>query len=291
MEYFQFIEILEDNGFGKERCQILKNLSVNYNRFKSVFTPYSPSVKILQNLLTSGNSRFGNALLDIVNLSFKNTDLIVYDKPVNPKTNKVVNISHLIRKESTFLFIKQKLSDDHDSNARKGIIENFDSSSKILKKLYPDNIIGILYFMDPIKKRNEKYFKKELRKLSNTYKITFYLFYGDMLYKYLGIENKWVDIINYFQKRQEEGSHFPNINFDENPKISFEELKSMDPKIWKSLLQNQEIWKENLLKIVFPKGTTLRLLLDYFSEIKEKMYDDITLLIRIILEHNYSQIE
>ena len=62
----------------------------------------------------------------------------------------------------------------------------------------------------------------------------------------------------------------PETNFDLDAESSFEEIKDLNPTIFRTIFKNDEIFNEIVLTI-FPEKKTLKLLLEYFeSKSKEK---------------------
>jgi len=66
----------------------------------------------------------------------------------------------------------------------------------------------------------------------------------------------------------------PEINFDLEAKHTFEEIKDLKPLIFRKLLENEQIFEEIILTL-FPKKTTLKLLLKYFSKKEGTIYKTI----------------
>ena len=67
----------------------------------------------------------------------------------------------------------------------------------------------------------------------------------------------------------------PEINFDKNPQKSFEEIKDLPLRSWRKILENEKLWEEGIIKAIFRKGDTLKMLLNYFKEKKDKPYQNL----------------
>ncbi|MGC9067281.1 MAG: HpyAIV family type II restriction enzyme, partial [Minisyncoccia bacterium] len=64
----------------------------------------------------------------------------------------------------------------------------------------------------------------------------------------------------------------PEINFDSNPERSFEEIKNLELRFWRKILENDKLWEEGIIKAIFRQGITLRFLLEYFNNKKSHPY-------------------
>ena len=69
--------------------------------------------------------------------------------------------------------------------------------------------------------------------------------------------------------------NIPELNFDANSEEVFNELKDLEPRIYRRLFKNNDI-KEQIFPIIFSQGTVLKMLRDYFSTKEEKAYKNIT---------------
>ncbi|MGC8812746.1 MAG: HpyAIV family type II restriction enzyme, partial [Candidatus Aenigmatarchaeota archaeon] len=67
----------------------------------------------------------------------------------------------------------------------------------------------------------------------------------------------------------------PEINFDTTPKESFEEIKTLELRSWRKILDNDKLWDEGVIKAIFRDGSTLNLLISYFRTQKSAPYKDL----------------
>jgi hypothetical protein len=125
-----------------------------------------------------------------------------------------------------------------------------------------------MYFIDPDLSKNKNYYDEELRKLKEFYGVELKLFYGKELFDYLRISNIWNDILSWLKQWKESLPELPEINFDSNPERSFEEIKNLELRFWRKILENDKLWEEGIKKAIFRQGITLRFLLEYFNNKK-----------------------
>ena len=78
-------------------------------------------------------------------------------------------------------------------------------------------------------------------------------------------------MLDYLEKWKDALPDMPEINFDNNAKIVFKEIKDLNPNIYRKLLNNDEILKQ-IFPIIFPTNTVLGLLHDYFRSKEEPIY-------------------
>ena len=57
----------------------------------------------------------------------------------------------------------------------------------------------------------------------------------------------------------------PDINFDNEPEKSFVDIKDLELRYWRKLLQNNRLWESGIIQIIFKNGETLKLMLKHFS--------------------------
>ena len=70
----------------------------------------------------------------------------------------------------------------------------------------------------------------------------------------------------------------PEINFDINARNVFEEIKNLQPIVFRKLFNNKDII-EQIFPIIFPEGKVLKLLHDYFMEKNEPIYKTLSSII------------
>lgn len=272
MEYSLFKQIFNESIFEKSKAELLKKISTSPSRYIGLFRPTKPKAKILQNLLQSHEIRFGDAFELVIEqyLQIKGCELL--PKRFTNGNGDVLNIDQCFRKDGKIYFIEQKMRDDHDSTKKRGQIQNFEKKLDIMLSKYDEGeLIGIFYFIDPELVKNKHFYVSELSKLTNDYNVETQIFYGKSLFEYLGYSDIWEEILNYLVEWKKEIPDLPEINFDLDAQQTFEEIKNLEPFIFRKLLENEEIFNEIVLTL-FPEKTTLNLLYQYFSKKRETIY-------------------
>lgn len=166
--------------------------------------------------------------------------------------------------EHTIYFVEQKVRDDHDSSKKRGQIDNFEKKiSVILEDNIGKSVEGFCYFIDANFTKNKNFYQAESQKLSKDYGITLHLSYGNDLFAELDKIEVWAEILSHLRTWKSNIPDLPEINFDLDPQVSFEEIKDLQPMIYRKLFANSEL--DDLLCVLFSKQATLRLLVEYFK--------------------------
>ena len=63
-----------------------------------------------------------------------------------------------------------------------------------------NNLIGIIYFIDPHLKKNKTYYQAELAQMTKDSKAELYLFYGKELFGFFNHARGWNQILKYLKK-------------------------------------------------------------------------------------------
>ncbi len=79
----------------------------------------------------------------------------------------------------------------------------------------------------------------------------------------------------------------PEIDFDKNPNQTFEKIKNLPIRFWIKILENENLWSEGIIKAMFRKGETLKLLLSYFKKQENKPYQELAKMLRNLVERYY----
>lgn len=216
MEYNEFISILNDNVFGKSKADLLKKIKANPYRYMGIFRPTKPIGKITQNLLQSHEIRFGSAFEIIISKYFELLGYEILDnKMIDKDANINLQMDHLVKKNNKFYFVEQKVRDDHDSSKKRGQISNFEDKISQLITIYPEqDLIAIMFFIDPNLIKNKKYYLQKLQTIKEDYNIEVHLFYGMEFYDFFGAVEVWDEINKYLIKWRESIPNFPNFNFE-----------------------------------------------------------------------------
>ena len=271
MKFEEFKNILNKQIFEESKPALIGKISKYPGRYIGLFRPTKPKAKILQNLLQSHEIRFGDAFEILIEEYLKKLGYEILDKSFSTDNNDKLNVDQCFKKNGKIYFVEQKVRDDHDSTKKRGQIQNFEKKlNEMINKYGEKNLVGVFYFIDPELKKNKNYYEAELKRMSKDYGVTLNLDYGKELFEFLGHSEIWKEILKYLEEWKKEIPEFPETNFDLDAESSFEEIKDLNPSLFRTIFDNEEIFNEIVLTI-FPEKKTLKLLLDYFeSKAEEK---------------------
>lgn len=272
MNYKKFSTILNKHIFEGEKKELLRRIANNPERFIGLFRPTKPGAKILQYLLQSHEIRMGDALEEIIEEILKEIGFKILPKSIQTEEGEQLFLDQYFTDGKVFYFIEQKVRDDHDSSKKRGQISNFETKIEILHKKHGSALVGFMYFIDPDLSKNKNYYIQELRRLEEFYGIKINLFYGKELFEYFNHPEIWDKILLWLKQWKDKLPELPEINFDITSKESFEEIKDLELRTWRKILENEKLWEEGIIKAIFRKGTTLRLILDFFKSQNTKPY-------------------
>ena len=272
MDYNHFKEVLDTCVFKNTKKELLKRIVRNPNRFVGLFRPTKPKAKPVQNITQSNEIKFGGAFEIIIS---KYLALLGF-RPLERRfrfENDILELDQLVIKNDMLVFVEQKLRDDHDSTKKRGQIENFKKKVEVLKENFSEyRLFAIMYFVDPSLTKNKNYYLNELKLISENFGIETHLFYGKELFQWLNYPDVWPEIISHLKRWKDELPEIPNVNFDENPMETFQEIKDISPPEILKLLSNNEVLN-NIVMTLFPQKATLKLLLKHYkNEIKKTNY-------------------
>lgn len=168
MDYQTFNEIFNRFVFGASKAKLLENIAENPERYLGIFRPTKPKTKLLQNLLTSHEIKFGDALERLIEQYLKEHNFSPLSKKI-PYYNKdkekmeSLELDQLAKKDNTYYFIEQKMRDDHDSAKKRGQIDNFERKLEALIHRYGENIQGYFYFKDKNEAKERQDEKESLK--------------------------------------------------------------------------------------------------------------------------------
>jgi len=93
-----------------------------------------------------------------------------------------------------------------------------------------------------------------------------YIFFMEKnLFEYLKKPEIWDNIILWLKEWKESLPKLPEINFDKTPERSFQEIKDLELRHWRKILENDKLWREGVMEAIFHSGTTLEILLEFFK--------------------------
>lgn len=87
MDYQTFNEIFNRFVFGTSKAKLLENIVENPERYLGIFRPTKPKTKLLQNLLTSHEIKFGDAFEYLIEQYLKEHNFSPLSKKI-PYYNK-----------------------------------------------------------------------------------------------------------------------------------------------------------------------------------------------------------
>lgn len=290
MNYEKFCAILNKHIFKGGKKGLLRKIADRPERFIGLFRPTKPSAKVLQHLLQSHEIRFGDAIEEVVEEILKYFEYINLSKSIVNKNGETLSLDQYFTDKNKYYFIEQKVRDDHDSTKKRGQVSNFEAKLEILYKQHENKLVGIMFFIDPKLLKNKNYYRQELSKFEQFYGIKFYLFYGKELFEYFGHPEIWDNILSWLKQWKESLPELPEINFDKRQNESFEEIKDLEIRYWRKILENEKLWEESIMKALFRDGTTLKLLADFFNKIGTTPYRNILSLLEQRLEKYYKGI-
>lgn len=274
LNYNEIKEVFNKKIFENSKAELIKKLASSPERYIGLFRPTKAKTKLIQNITQSHEIKFGDAFEILIQKIFENFKYEPLEKNL-PFKDKYKAIDQLFKKDEKIIFIEQKIRDDHDSSKKSGQISNFEDKINILLEKYNENEIkAYFYFIDPNFNKNKNFYQKEIKNLQKDYEIEIYLCYGKELFEKENIREGWNEIIKFLTKWKKELPDFPELNFDKNPKETFEELKELEPKFLRKILDNEEIKKE-IFPIIFPTKESLKLLKEYYEQQERKIYKNI----------------
>ena len=272
MKYHKFKSIFNEIIFEKSKADLITKVAKYPQRYIGLFRPTKPKAKLLQNLLQSHEIRFGDAFEKLIEEYLKELGYEILDKTFEYGNGDKLNVDQFFKKDDNYFFVEQKVRDDHDSTKKRGQITNFEKKLETIITIYgDDNLKGFFYFIDPDLIKNKNFYKEELGKMSADYGVELFICYGKEFFDLINESKTWDEIITYLKKWRNELPDTPEINFDKQPKHSFEEIKDLSPSIYRKLFDNEELYNEIVLTI-FPEKQTLVLLKKYFETKDKKIY-------------------
>jgi len=211
----------------------------------------------------------------------------ILNKSIIGENGDSLSLDQYYENRGVHYFIEQKVRDDHDSTKKRGQISNFETKLETLYKKHKDKLVGIMYFIDPDLSKNKNYYLPELKRLSEFYGIKIHLLYGKELFDYLGKSDLWEQILFWLKQWKDSLPEIPEIDFDKTPKESFEEIKELPIRHWRKLLENEKLWTEGIIKVIFKNGKTLGLISDYFEEQNNKPHTELVTLLNTLSKKYY----
>jgi hypothetical protein len=120
-------------------------------------------------------------------------------------------------------------------------------------------------FQDPGLTKNKRFYTQELEKIHLDYNVYTQLCYGKELWDEIGHSEVWSELLNYLERWKKEIPDMPSINFDDDAKNTFEEIKDIEISVFRKMFNNKEICKE-IIPILFSENKVLQSLYKYFMQ-------------------------
>lgn len=290
MNYEKFCEILNKHIFDGEKKELLRRIATTPERFIGLFRPTKPGAKILQHLLQSHEIRMGDALEEVIEETIRDIGFNPLPKIIQNKEGEQLSLDQYFTDGNIFYFIEQKVRDDHDSSKKRGQISNFEAKLELLYKKHNSALTGFMYFVDPDLTKNKNYYLAELKRMEEFYGVKLHLFYGKQLFEYLKNPEVWENILLWLKQWKNNLPELPDINFDTTPERSFEEIKDLELRCWRKILENNKLWEEGTINAIFKNGKTLQLLYEFFTSYKNTPYNKIADLLHERLLQYYNNV-
>jgi len=287
MNYEKFCTILNKHIFEGEKIELLRRIANNPERFIGLFRPTKPGAKILQHLLQSHEIRMGDALEEIIEEILSSLGFKILSKSMVNERGETLSLDQYFTDGKVYYFIEQKVRDDHDSTKKRGQISNFETKLEILHKKHGSGLFGVMYFIDPDLSKNKNYYVEELKRLEKFYGVKLYLFYGKELFDYLQQPDIWDNILSWLKQWKDSLPELPEINFDITPQESLEEIKELELRSWRKILENEKLWDEGIIRAIFREGTILQLLLGFFKHQHTTPYNQLAIVLTERLREYY----
>lgn len=287
MNYKKFCSILNKHIFEGEKQELLRKIAEKPERFIGLFRPTKPGAKILQHILQSHEIRFGDAFEEIIEEFLKEFDFQPLPKSITNGDGKALSLDQHFTGKGIYYFVEQKVRDDHDSTKKDGQITNFEKKLDGLYQKYSSQLIGIMYFIDPDLVKNKNFYIEKLNKMGSLYGIETFLFYGKELFEYFNHPEYWDKIMDWLRQWKNSLPELPEVDFDKNPNQAFEEIKNLPIRHWIKILENENLWREGIIKAMFRKGDTLKLLLKHFENLTDKPHQELAKLLKENLSKFY----
>lgn len=288
LPYDDFKSCLNRKLFEDSYYDLIKKIADNPDRFIGIFRPTKPKTKLIQNITQSHEIRFGDALEFIFERYFEAEGFSLCQKRFVDSNDKELSIDQLFEKDKVLYMIEQKVRDDHDSTKKVGQFENFENKYFALTQMYKQyEIIPIMWFIDDSLEKNKKYYQEQMDRMKTDYKCNPYLFYGQEMFNDFGgittfrVEI-WNETLDYLYRWKQTLPEMPEVNFDLNADDVFEEIKDLQPSVYRKLLDNVEIINQ-IFPILFPQKIVLGKLVVYFKSKRQPIYETLAYRIQQII--------
>lgn len=277
LDYNFFKEQLNKKLFEDSYSDLLRKIAENPERYIGLFRPTKPKTKLIQNITQSHEIRFGDALEYLFERYFEACGFVLHPKRFRMADNSELSIDQLVSMGNILYMIEQKVRDDHDSTKKVGQFDNFENKYFALTQRYEGyTIVPIMWFVDDSLTKNKNYYQKRMEEMANDYGCTPKLYYGEQMFAENNGTNNfshaiWEETLSYLGRWKDTIPDMPEINFDKKATSVFEEIKDLQPLVFRKLLGNENIVHQ-IFPIIFPDGTVLKMLRQYFMSKTDTIY-------------------
>ena len=286
LEYDFFKSQLNSKLFEDSYSDLLRKIAENPERYIGLFRPTKPKTKLIQNITQSHEIRFGDALEYIFERYFEACGFRLHTKRFRTADDTELSIDQLFSKGNILYMIEQKVRDDHDSTKKVGQFDNFENKYFALTQRYDNyTIVPIMWFIDDSLTKNKNYYWGRMESMSKDYGCAPKLYYGEKMFDTNGGISDfnyaiWQETLLYLERWKDTLPDMPEVNFDKDAQTVFGEIKDLPPLVYRKLFSNEEIIRQ-IFPIIFPEGTVLNMLCDYFLSKKETIYNTLARLASI----------
>lgn len=219
----------------------------------------------------SRNNSYGNAIESVFSSIIEDNGWTIedtkykfedYNLPSSLKRRsdqKSIAIDQVFSNKDYYVFIEQKIRDDHDTSKKTGQWANYEQKFRVLNEIIQDKkVIGIMWMIDDGFNRNKDFYSNDehMGKMNTEFPGQNFLIYGkdiDQLLNSLNSDNKpYFDVFDAFLKEWHSNApKIPELDFDKFPYQVCNALDSMSEKDITNLFSNKQIITE-AFPILFP---------------------------------------
>ena len=77
--------------------------------------------------------------------------------------------------------------------------------------------------------------------MADTYGVDLHLLYGEELFEFFSKLNIWNDLLSWLTQWKDSLPELPKINFDRVSQDSFNEIKDLEIRFWRKILENEKL--------------------------------------------------
>lgn len=247
----------------------------------------------------SRNNSYGNAIEKVFSsiikdngwniepTKYKLEDYDLHNLSISiPRNKKSIAVDQVFSNDSYYVFIEQKIRDDHDTSKAPGQWANYELKFRILNEIIKHKtVIGIMWMIDDNFDRNKSFYSNDehMGKMQKEFPKQNFLLYGkqidDKLNELSGNTKKdYFSVFDEFLKEWHSNApKIPNLNFDQYSFKVSEAFDKMNKNKLESFFKNEQIIKE-AFPILFPKLEAIRSYKKYLENKKDKSDDNNTII-------------